>query len=148
MLARGMPKTPFSWASEIEGLTTPPPGSPHIPQRWGQLPATAQQDRPAHPDGLHSTRSSTGRARTRAGQVPGQTMPTTGRTRHTRPDAGHAAPVCIRYQTGHTGQIRTAAGLEGVERVRQTTLFRTQNIFHASVYKCCLCNLTFPWIHV
>lgn len=32
-------------------------------------------------------------------------------TRHdTRPDAGHAAPVCTRYQTAHAGQIVTAAG--------------------------------------
>lgn len=28
----------------------------------------------------------------------------------TRPGAGHAAPVCTRYQTGHAGQIVPAAG--------------------------------------
>ena len=28
------------------------PGSPHIPQRWGQLPAPEQQDRPAHPEAV------------------------------------------------------------------------------------------------
>ena len=31
----------------------------------------------------------------------------------TRPDAGHAAPVCTRYQTGHAGQIVPAAGAGG-----------------------------------
>nr|DAF75254.1 MAG TPA: hypothetical protein [Caudoviricetes sp.] len=25
------------------------------------------------------------------------------KARHTRPDAGHAAPVCTRYQTGRAG---------------------------------------------
>nr|DAE34449.1 MAG TPA: hypothetical protein [Caudoviricetes sp.] len=33
---------------------------------------------------------------------------------HTRPDAGHAAPLCTRYQTGRAGQIvavRDAGGL-------------------------------------
>lgn len=45
-------KNAFLWVSEFERLTTPPPGSPHIPQRWGQLPATAQQDRPAHPEAV------------------------------------------------------------------------------------------------
>lgn len=29
--------------------------------------------------------------------------------RHTRPDAGHAAPVCTQYQTGRAGTIRAAA---------------------------------------
>ncbi len=46
-------------------------------------------------------------------------------------------------------EIGTAAGAGlSAQCVRQTTLFRMQNIFHANVYKCCLCNLTFPWIHV
>lgn len=32
------------------------------------------------------------------------------KARHTRPDAGHAAPVCTRYQTSRAGQIVPAAG--------------------------------------
>ena len=36
-------------------------------------------------------------------QAAGQAMQDTA-YRHTRPDAGHAAPVCTRYQTGHAGQ--------------------------------------------
>ena len=71
--------------------THPTPGAPPIPLRWRPQP-------PAHPDGLHTTGSSAGRARCKAD--------------HTRPDAGHAAPVCTRYQTGRTGYIRTAAGLD------------------------------------
>lgn len=31
------------------------------------------------------------------------------KARHTRPDDGHTAPVCTRYQTGHAGQIVPAA---------------------------------------
>lgn len=31
-------------------------------------------------------------------------------TRHTRPDAGHAAPVCTRYQTDRAGTIGQGAG--------------------------------------
>lgn len=48
-----------------EVSTTPPPAHPIYPR--GGEPST-----PAHPDGLHSTGSSAGRTRTRAGQVPGQ----------------------------------------------------------------------------
>ena len=59
-------KNAFLWVSEFERLTCPTPGSPHIPQRWGQFPATAQQDRPARPDAGHAaqvcTRYKTGRA--------------------------------------------------------------------------------------
>nr|DAK96119.1 MAG TPA: hypothetical protein [Caudoviricetes sp.] len=46
----------FLWVSEFERLTTPPPGSPHIPQRWGQLLAPEQQDRPAHPEAVEPDR--------------------------------------------------------------------------------------------
>nr|DAL93075.1 MAG TPA: hypothetical protein [Caudoviricetes sp.] len=35
------------------------------------------------------------------------------KTRHTRPDAGHAAPVCTRYQTGRAVQIVPAADVGG-----------------------------------
>ena len=56
---------------------------------------------PAHSDGLHITGSSVGRARCKADHAT---------HRHTRPDAGHAAPVCTRYQTDHAGAIGQCAG--------------------------------------
>nr|DAU19848.1 MAG TPA: hypothetical protein [Caudoviricetes sp.] len=63
-----------------------------MPRRWRPQP-------PAHPDGLHTTDSSTGRARTRAGQIPGQTTPRTDtharalNTLHrSAPDTRQAAP--------------------------------------------------------
>lgn len=69
--------------------------------------------------------------------------------RHTRPDAGHAAPVCTRYQTSHAGQIVTARALEGAECVRNCadtdTRAKRQNriyFYHFFVYVCCLCNFT------
>lgn len=46
-------------------------------------------------------------------QAAGQAVPEPGQTStraYRRPNAGHAAPVCTRYQTGHAGQIVTAAG--------------------------------------
>lgn len=58
-----------------------------IPLRWRPQP-------PAHPDRLHSTGSRADHAT----------------HRHTRPDAGHAAPVCTRYQTDHAGTIGQCAG--------------------------------------
>jgi hypothetical protein len=62
---------------------------------------------PAHPDRLHSTGSRAGRARCKADHAT---------HRHTRSDAGRAAPVCTRYQTGRAGQIVTVrdAGGRGV----------------------------------
>nr|DAV03107.1 MAG TPA: hypothetical protein [Caudoviricetes sp.] len=53
-----------------------------MPRRWRPQP-------PAHPERLHSTGSSAGRARTRAGQVPGQT--TQGTTRAQTLDTLHRA---------------------------------------------------------
>lgn len=39
--------------------------------------------------------------------------------RHTRPDAGHAAPVCTRYQTGRAGTIGAVHGAGmSAQRVR------------------------------
>ena len=35
------------------------------------------------------------------------------KARHTRPDAGHAAPACTLYQTAHAGQIVTVRDAEG-----------------------------------
>lgn len=55
---------------------------------------------PAHPDGLHITGSSAGRAKCKAGHA----------KHDTRPDAGHATPVCTRYQTGRAGTIGQGAG--------------------------------------
>lgn len=71
-------KVPFLFWSEKTGLTTPTPGSPHIPQRWRPQP-------PAHPDRLHSTGSSADRARCKPDR------PQQATHRHTRPNAGHAA---------------------------------------------------------
>ena len=103
-----------------------------IPRRWRPQP-------PAHPERLHSTGSSASRARCKADHARHDTHARTLDTLHRSAlDTRQAAP-------GRSGRCR---GLEGLQRVRQTTLFRMQNIFHANVYKCCLRNLTFPWIHV
>ena len=59
-------------------------------------PAGGDPSTTAHPDGLHITGSIAGRARTRAVR--------------TRLDAGHAAPVCTRYQTDRAGTIGQGAG--------------------------------------
>lgn len=71
-----------------EGMTCPTPGAPCMPRRWRPQP-------PAHPDGLRRT----------AGSRADHAM-----HRHTRPDTGHAAPVCTRYQTGRAGTIGQGAG--------------------------------------
>ena len=62
-------------------MTCPTPALP-------VYPAGAPLPTPAHPERLHSTDSSAEQS----------------------PDAGHAAPVCTRYQTAHGGQIVPAAG--------------------------------------
>ena len=72
-------------------MTCPTPGASCIPLRWRPQP-------PAHPDGLHTTDSSTGRARTRAEQVPGQTMPRTDT---------HAQTLGTLRRVSETEQIRT-----------------------------------------
>ena len=59
---------------------------------------------PAHPDRLHTTGNRASRARCKADR------PQQAAHRHTRPDTGHAAPVCTRYQTGNAGQIGTVQG--------------------------------------
>ena len=46
--------------------------------------------------------------------------------RHTRPDAGHAAPVCTRYQTDRDGQIVTAAGCWRAWSASETVQIWTQ----------------------
>ena len=64
--------------------------------------------------------------------------------RHTRPDAGHAAPVCTRYQTGRAGQIGMVAGLDCLRSVSETEQIRTHTSHLASshifVMFCCPCN--------
>ena len=75
-----------------EVSTTPPPARPIYPR--GGDPS------PAHPDRLNSTGSRAGRARCKADHAT---------HRHTRPNAGHAAPVCSRYQTSRAGQIVPSA---------------------------------------
>lgn len=68
-------------------------------------------------------------------QMQGQTMQDTAH-RHTRPDAGHAAPVCTRYQTAHTGQIVTAAGCLSVSETVQIWTHSNMNDFqHKNVCK-------------
>lgn len=88
-------------------MTHPTPGAPCIPRRWRPQP-------PAHPDRLHSTGSRAGRARCKADHAT---------HRHTRPNAGHAAPVRTRYQTGRAGQIVPAA-----ERWRAWSVSETEQI--------------------
>ena len=103
-------KAPFLFWSEETGLTTPHQGlRPHSPRVT-----------PAHPDGLHITGSRTGRARTRAGN---QGRPR--KARHTRLDAGHAAPVYTRYQTGNARQIVPEAGRWRAWSVSETEQIRT-----------------------
>ena len=70
--------------SVVTGLTCPHPGlRPHSPPGDPSAPGTATRYRQQ------------GRPR---------------KARHTRPDAGHAAPVCTRCQTGHAGTIGQGAG--------------------------------------
>ena len=70
-------------------------------------------------------------------------MPDTAH-RHTRPNAGRAAPVYTRYQTGRAGQIVPAAGrwkawsVSETEQIRTRTSRLTQS--HIFVMFCCLCN--------
>nr|DAT87751.1 MAG TPA: hypothetical protein [Caudoviricetes sp.] len=80
-------KTPFLNFLYGDYRPTPPPALPVYPA--GVLLPT-----PAHPERLHIT----------GGREDHATH------RHTRPKAGHAAPVCTRYQTAHDGQIVPAAG--------------------------------------
>lgn len=66
---------------------------------------------PAHPDGLHITG---------------------GRADHAR----HGAPVCIRYQTGHAGQIRTVVQCWSVSETVQICTHSNMNDFqHKNVCK-------------
>lgn len=74
-------------------LYTPPVRAACIPRRWRPQPQRIRTDCTA--------------------QAAGQAVPEPGQTStraYRRPNAGHAAPVCTRYQTGHAGQIVTAAG--------------------------------------
>lgn len=75
--------------------------SPAPPPAFPICPSGAPLPTPAHPDGLHSTGSRANHARCKADHAT---------HRHTRPDAGHAAPVCTRYQTGRAGTIGQCAG--------------------------------------
>ena len=91
----------FFWAffifSVVKGLTG---------RGWAAAiyPASAPLPTPAHPERLHTTGSKAGRARCKADR------PQQDAHRYTRQNAGRAAPVCTRYQTGHAGQIVPAAG--------------------------------------
>lgn len=78
--------------------THPTPGASCMPRRWRPQP-------PAHPERLHSTGSSAGRARTRAGQVPGQT--TQGTTRARTLDTLHRSALDTRQAApGRSGRRR------------------------------------------
>lgn len=79
---------------------------PH-PGLWPHSPQVA----PARPDRLHITGSRADHAKTRAGKYQGRPR----KARHTRPDAGHASPVCTRYQTDRAGQIVTVQAVGGRE---------------------------------
>lgn len=78
-MARGTQKNAFFEFFLRDVSTTPPPALPVYPASGDPSPQRTQNDCTA------------------------QAMPTTDRTRHTRPDAGHATPVCTRYQTGRAG---------------------------------------------
>lgn len=78
-------------------------GGGYIPRRWRPLPT------PAHPERLSSTGSSAGRARCKANNAT---------HRHTRPDAGHAAPVCHDTRQAAPGRSGWRRALESGQRVR------------------------------
>lgn len=63
---------------------------------------------PAHPDGLHITGSRAGRARTRAGQVPGQTMQ--GTTHAQTLDTLHRSALDTRHATPSRSYRRRGGG--------------------------------------
>ena len=94
MLATRTSKNAFFEFFLREVLTTPPPARPIYPAGDPPAPQRTRND---------CTR-----------QAAAQSVPKCkadhATHRHTRPDAGHAAPVCTRYQTGRAGQIVQAAG--------------------------------------
>lgn len=92
-------KTPFLNFFNGDYRPAPPPAFPVYPSGGDPSP-------PAHPDGLHSTGSSTGRARCKADR------PQQAAHRHTRPDAGHAAP-------GRSGRRRALDCLRSVSETEQ-----------------------------
>nr|DAF66868.1 MAG TPA: hypothetical protein [Bacteriophage sp.] len=94
--------------------TCPTPGAPCIPLRWIPQP-------PAHPDGLHSTGSSTGRARCKADHA------------HSRPRTAHTPGRWTRCTGLHSIPDRPrrvdrdgAGGLEGVCSASETVQNRTR----------------------
>ena len=76
------------------------------------------------------------------GKYQGRPCPQQAAHRHTRPDAGHAAPVCIRYQTGRAGQIGTAAGLDCLRSVSDRARQNGQKINELFRLLFCLKALT------
>ena len=112
MLARGTPKTPFSLKNFIAGMTCPTPGAPYIPRRWRPQP-------PAHPEQRRTTGSNAGRARCKADHAT---------HRHTRQDAGHATPVCTRYQTATQGRSYRRHG-GGGRGACNTCMLHTQHFY-------------------
>lgn len=103
-----------------EVSTTPPPARPIYPRGGDPGPSTP---------GRTAQRRQQRRPR---------------KERHTRPNAGRAAPVCTLYQTYHAGQIGTAAGLKCLRSVSETVQIWTRTSCLASshifVMFCCLCN--------
>lgn len=77
-------------------------GGGYIPRRWRPKHHSAP-GRPAH----HGQQGRPCQMQGRPRHAP----------THTRPDAGHAAPVCTRYQTGHAGTIGAAAALDCLRNV-------------------------------
>lgn len=116
----------FLFWSAMATLTTPPPALPVCPSGGDPSPkrtridCTAQAAAQAVPDAAQTTQDTA--------------------HRHTRPDAGHAAPVCTQYQTGRAGEIRAAAGAGGrAQRVRNCAdMDRTHRYTIANTKKCAM----------
>lgn len=110
-----------------EVSTAPPPGSPHIPRRWRPKHHSAP-GRPAH----HGQQGRPCQMQGRPRHAP----------THTRPDAGHAAPLCTRYQTSHAEQTETAAGAGGRAVCPIGHAQTDKKIKRINTSLCCTCNLT------
>ena len=116
MLAAQPPENAFFEFFLRRLSTCPTPGVPCMPRRWRPQP-------PAHPDRLHSTGSSAGRTRTRAGQVPGQTA-------HNRPRTGtHARTLhrsALDTRQAARGRSWRCRGLVGLYDASETEQKRTR----------------------
>lgn len=128
MLARWAPKNAFFEFFLREVLTTPPPGSPHIPQRWRPQP-------PARPERLHNT----GLAKTRAGKYQGRPCTST----HAR-TLGTLHPSALDTRQTARGRSYRRRALEGGWNVSETVQIWTQRSgskkYLICEYICCIRN--------